>query len=156
MRHSLIRLTHSKTGETYYFPWVSSCDAPSGVGMTEAELWDVLERDARAPERYLRENNGPEARREVALEVEFNLAKARRQFERVKKNGTSFCDEERTGEEFAKFNRAGENEQQISTDEIIEQFLRTKEEVSPETEAVNATSGKVSSPKILPLKEQPR
>lgn len=121
-RGVLIRLTHSVTGDTYYFCWSGSCDAPATSRMTETDLLAALLEDA-AGTWPVSPTEGPEAKAERLSRAAFESRMALSRYDRVVSRGTSVCDSTRTGEEFASFNRAGTNEEQITTDEIIERYV---------------------------------
>lgn len=129
MASGIIRLTHSKSGEPYYFTWSSACDAPSSRRMSREELAEFLDgEDIRTAgahwlldDRY-GQHIGPEAREAAEEKLAFLRHSTAQRLKRLDERGTSYLDESDTGEQFAAFNRAGENESCITPDEIIERY----------------------------------
>ncbi|MBS1722788.1 MAG: hypothetical protein JSS66_07390 [Armatimonadetes bacterium] len=133
MARSIVRLTHSQTGETYYFGWSGGCDAPTTNRMTEEELLTYLEAEdyQEAGAHWLIpafELNGPYSHLgpEALASIERKLAYLRNEreirLERLRRQGTTFCDNPASSEESVKFNRAGKREGCISVDAIIELY----------------------------------
>lgn len=138
MSRGYIRLTHSKTGETYYFGWSSSCDAPSTAAMTREELVEQMDyedisssgafwlipnkfRDQRStmPPDYLE----PEALEETMFALEYHREKTKRRLKRLDERGTTYLDNHESGEQYVAFNRAGPKEGCVKPDTIIKNGL---------------------------------
>lgn len=129
MARGIVRLTHSETGETFYFEWSTVCDAPASNRMTLDELRAHLDEQDRLEcgcHWLVPGYSGPEVGSETRAAAEERLAFVRHQtaqrLKRLEERGTSFLDEDSTGEQFVSFNRAGERETCISADEIIERY----------------------------------
>lgn len=107
MGRSIVKLPYK--GKDYYLLWSSIVDAPITYGVPLKELEDYLREEEGA--RYMREDHP-------------------RRMERVEKYGTSSLHGE-TPEEFIVVNRAGPDEQRITLEGIIYQYIaRAGEDVT--------------------------
>jgi len=91
-------------GTDYYLLWSSVADAPITYGMTLSEFREY----------YSHENGHSES----------IMANLDRRMERVAESGTSDALCRDPVEKWTACNRAGENEEQLTFDEIVEQWVR--------------------------------
>jgi hypothetical protein len=89
--------------------------------MTEAEMLEELWQDVRSPARF-RDDIGPEEAVEIRGHIAYRTGQAERKLARLRERGTSFLDDPDSGEEYIKGNRAGENEEELTADQIIERY----------------------------------
>ena len=103
MARYIIKIHDEKFNKDYYLEWSTVTDAPASFGYSSEEF-----------RKYYKEKYGPEA---VLLLDE--------RLKRVEKRGVSARAPLDDLEEFLENNRAGENGQQISQEEILEDYCRT-------------------------------
>lgn len=99
----IVKLTDSATGSDYYLEWSTIVDAPVTCGMSLEEFTD----------HYRREYG------ESSMRGEFQ-----ERMQRVAANGTSY----RLGDvaSVLRCNRAGENETELTQEQIIEEYCRNR------------------------------